>query len=101
VAARLHKLASERSTSSKSVVDATLRAGLDAGSTAAKPYREVTRSLRVLPGVDLAKALRLAAELEDEETVRPSSSGTREGAIEPGATLNSAERDFGRFVGLH
>ena len=36
----------------------------------AKPYREVTRSLGVQPGVDLTKALRLAAGLEDEETVR-------------------------------
>ena len=51
-------------------MNATLRAGLDAGRTAAKPYREVTRSLGVQPGIDLTKALRLAAALEDEETVR-------------------------------
>jgi len=44
--------------------------GLDAGNATAKPYRELTRSLGVQPGVDLTKALRLAAELEDEETVR-------------------------------
>jgi hypothetical protein len=70
IAARLHRLASERGASFKATVNATLRAGLDAGGTAAKPYREVTRSLGVLPGVDLTKALRIAAELEDEETVR-------------------------------
>ena len=70
IAARLHRLASERGTSFKTTVNATFRAGLDAGNAAAKPYREVTRSLGVQPGVDLTKALRLAAELEDEETVR-------------------------------
>jgi hypothetical protein len=30
----------------------------------------VTRSLGLQPGIDLTKALRLAAELEDEATVR-------------------------------
>jgi hypothetical protein len=70
IAARLHRLASERGASFKTTVNATLRAGLGAGGTAAKPYREVTRSLGVQPGVDLTKALRFAAELVDEETVR-------------------------------
>jgi pheromone shutdown protein TraB len=70
IAARLHRLASERGTSFKTTVNSTLRAGLDAGNAAAKPYREMTRSLGVQPGVDLTKALRIAAELEDEETVR-------------------------------
>ena len=70
IAARLNRLATERGTSFKATINATLRAGLEAGSTATKPYREVTRSLGVQPGIDLTKALRLAAELEDEETVR-------------------------------
>ena len=70
IAARLLGLAAERGTSFKQTVNDTLRAGLDAESTLAKPYREVTRSLGVRPGVDLTKALRLAAGLEDEETVR-------------------------------
>jgi hypothetical protein len=34
------------------------------------PYREVTRSLGVQPGIDLTKALRPATELEDDETLR-------------------------------
>lgn len=70
IAARLQKLAAERGTSFKATINATLRSGLEAGSTATKPYREVTRSLGVQPGIDLTKALRLAAEIEDEETVR-------------------------------
>jgi len=70
IAARLHRLAAERGASFKTTVNATLRAGLDAGNPAAKPYREATRSLGVQPGIDLTKALRIAAELEDEETVR-------------------------------
>lgn len=70
VAARLQKLASERGTSFKATLNATLRAGLDAGSVSAKPYREQTHELGIQPGVDLTKALRLAAELEDEETLR-------------------------------
>jgi hypothetical protein len=70
IAARLNKLAAERGTSFKATINATLRAGLDAGNIATKPYREVTRSLGVQPGIDLSKALRLASALEDEETVR-------------------------------
>jgi len=70
IAARLRKLAAERDSSFKATLNATLRAGLEAGSSAARPYREVTHSLGVQPGIDLTKALRLAAELEDEETLR-------------------------------
>jgi len=66
----MDRLAIERGTSFKATINATLRAGLEAGSAATKPYREVTRSLGVQPGIDLTKALRLAADLEDEETVR-------------------------------
>lgn len=70
VAARLQRLAVERGTSFKETLNTTLRAGLDAGEAAAKPYREVTRRLGVRPGVDLAKALQLAAAHEDEEIIR-------------------------------
>ena len=70
VAARLEKLATERGTSFKATINATLRAGLEAGSRTGKPYREVTRRLGAQPGMDLMKALRIASELEDEETVR-------------------------------
>ena len=70
IAARLSVLAAERGTSFKATINATLRAGLEAGSAATRPYREVTRNLGVQPGMDLTKALRMAAELEDEETMR-------------------------------
>ncbi len=70
VAARLQRLALERGTTFKATINATLRAGLEASGGAPRPYREATRDLGVQPGVDLTKALRLAAELEDEETVR-------------------------------
>jgi hypothetical protein len=70
IAARLHRLASERGTSFSTTVNATLRAGLDAGQPAAQPYQEVTSSLGVMPGVDLTKALLIGAEIGDEETVR-------------------------------
>lgn len=70
VAARLQRLAAERGTSFKATINATLRAGLEVGATTSAPYREVTRALRVRPGVDLTKALRLVSALEDEETVR-------------------------------
>jgi hypothetical protein len=70
LAARLQRLAVERGTTFKATINAAIRAGLDAGDATARPYREVTRNLGVQPGVDLTKALRLAAELEDEETLR-------------------------------
>jgi hypothetical protein len=69
IAARLNKLAEERGTSFKATINATLRAGLEAGEVGSKRYREVTRSLGVQPGIDLTKALRLAGQLEDEETL--------------------------------
>jgi len=70
LAAALRKLAAERGSSFKATVNAAIRAGLDAGRGGSRPYVEQTRQLGVRPGVDLTKALRLAAELEDEETVR-------------------------------
>ncbi|MBA2557917.1 MAG: ribbon-helix-helix protein, CopG family [Chloroflexi bacterium] len=71
LAARLRELARERRISFKSAINSTLRVGLDAGiSRGRRPYREETRDLRLRPGVDLSKALQVAAALEDEETSR-------------------------------
>jgi hypothetical protein len=69
VAAALHRLARERNLSFKEVVNSTLRVGLH-GEQQARAYRVPTRRLGLRPGVDLADALRLAADLEDAETVR-------------------------------
>ena len=71
LAARLRKLSAERGTSFKATVNATLRAGLDTSAQSRRRgYSEQSRPLGIRPGVDLTKALRLAAELEDEETIR-------------------------------
>jgi hypothetical protein len=70
IAARLRRLATERGTSFKSTVNATLRAGLEAERGSGRPYREVTRPLGAQPGVDLTKALALASAYEDDEILR-------------------------------
>jgi len=57
----------------KQVVNETLRAGLEAGAAPARPrpYRLKPVSLGgPLPGIDLTKALQLAAQLEDDEILR-------------------------------
>ena len=63
VATRLRRLAAQRGASFKETINATLRAGLEAGRTAGHPYEEQTVDLGVLPGIDLTKALRLADDL--------------------------------------
>lgn len=70
VAAKLAKLSSERGTTFKETINAVLRAGLGQERGKSAAYREKTVALGVRPGVDLTKALRIAAELEDEATVR-------------------------------
>ena len=70
LAARLRQLSHERNISFKEAINSTLRAGLSAETRTPAPYQEQTRALGLLPGVDLSKALQLAAALEDEETLR-------------------------------
>jgi predicted transcriptional regulator len=70
IAAKLRSLARERGTTFKAVVNSVLRRGLSEEEVSARPFRVDTRSLGLRPGVDLVKALALAAELEDEETLR-------------------------------
>lgn len=70
IAAQLRRLAAERGASLTSTINATLRTGLEAGLAQGRPYRETTRDLGTHPGVDLDKALRLAADLEDETIAR-------------------------------
>lgn len=45
------------------------RRGLSEGGVSARRFRVEARALRLRPGIDLVKALALAARLEDEETV--------------------------------
>ena len=70
LAARLRAIAHERGITFKEALNAALRAGLAAQAGAARPYRLRPRRLGLRPGSDLDRALRLAAALEDEETVR-------------------------------
>ena len=72
LAEALKELAYKSGKSVKEVVNQTLRAGLAAGRRPpAKRYRLKPVSLGgVVPGVNLDKALQLAAELEDQEIAR-------------------------------
>lgn len=70
LAAKLRALARERGESFKQTLNDILRRGLSGGGGAGRPYRLKTRPLGIRPGVDLDRALGLAAELEDAETIR-------------------------------
>ena len=70
VAAKLQALARERGISFKQALNTTLRRGLGEGAGSSRPYRMTTHRLGLRPGVDLTKALQLAAELEDAEIIR-------------------------------
>lgn len=71
VAARLERMAKERSISFKEAVNTTLRAGFDAEpTTRPTPYTLPTFDMGVRPGIDLDRARHLDADLEDEETIR-------------------------------
>lgn len=67
---RLRELARQRQISFKAALNAAIRSGLSGDVQRAGSYREVSRDLGVQPGVDLTKALRLAASLEDEATIQ-------------------------------
>ena len=70
VAARLRSLARERGISFKAAVDTVLRRGLAEGAASSRPFRVQARPLNLRPGIDIDSALTLAAQLEDQETIR-------------------------------
>jgi hypothetical protein len=70
VDAALRRLARERGVSFKEVLNETLRAGLGARAQPPKRYRLRPRRLGLRPGIDLDRALQLAAAMEDEATAR-------------------------------
>jgi hypothetical protein len=72
VAEQLKSLARRRNVSFKAALNNAVRAGLAAerGSKSSKPYKMPTYRLGLMPGIDLTKALQLAGELEDQETIR-------------------------------
>jgi hypothetical protein len=69
VAAQLKRAARERGTSFKEVLNTSVRRGLE-GEARSRPYRLRARRLGAQPGVDLDRALALASELDDAETLR-------------------------------
>lgn len=70
VAAKLKEASQQKGISFKEALNTNVRRGLESEEAASKPYRVPTRRLGVRPGVDLDRALRLAAELEDAEIMR-------------------------------
>ncbi len=71
VADALGRIVRERGVSFKEAVNSAIRAGLAADKAVSRPYRMPTSKLGpVRPGLNLDKALQLAAELEDEEIIR-------------------------------
>jgi hypothetical protein len=69
VAAKLKQVARQRGVSFKEALNASVRSGLRSAESP-QPYRVPTRRLGVKPGVNLDHALRIAAEMEDAETLR-------------------------------
>ncbi|MGQ0680330.1 MAG: hypothetical protein ACT4OM_11875 [Actinomycetota bacterium] len=65
LAAKLKQIARERSLPFKVVLNNALRAGLTKPLASKNEYRMPSRAMGVRPGIDLDKALRLAAELEE------------------------------------
>ena len=70
VVEQLKSLMRERDLSFKEALNSAVRAGLAAERGERRPYRTPTRPMGLRPGIDLTKALQLAASLEDEEIIR-------------------------------
>lgn len=69
VAARVQELMRERGISFKEAINQTLRVGFGGGKRA-RPYEAPVRSLGLRQGIDLTKALTIAAEMEDKANLR-------------------------------
>jgi hypothetical protein len=71
VAAKLKQTARESGVSFKEALNTSVRRGLSSAEAKPQPYRLPTpQRLEARPGVNLDKALQLAGELEDAETIR-------------------------------
>ncbi len=71
VAAKLKAEARERDISFKEALNSSVRRGLSNAEAKPQPYRLPTpQRLEARSGVNLDKALRLAGEIEDAETMR-------------------------------
>jgi hypothetical protein len=74
--AKLKDDAHERGISLKAAINEAVREGLRGPVPQPEPYRVRPWSLGTWPGVNMDKALQLAAEMEDEETLRKMRRGT-------------------------
>lgn len=70
VAAGVRRIAAERGISFKEAMNSLLRAGLGEETKSPRKYRHPARRMGLRAGVDLDKALSLAATLEDDEVKR-------------------------------
>lgn len=70
VEAKLRQAVRERGQSFKAVLNEALRAGLSGEERTRRRYRLPARPMGVRPGVNLDRALTIAGELEDSETLR-------------------------------
>lgn len=75
LAARLKRAAHERGIPFKQVINEAIRRGLSGNHLSARPYRVPRLRLRARPGVDIDKALRLAAALDDQVTIEKQRQG--------------------------
>ena len=69
VARQLEELTRDRHISFKEALNSTLRRGLGRFAEA-RPYKMPSYSMGLRPGINLDKALQLAADMEDEEIIR-------------------------------
>jgi hypothetical protein len=67
--AKLRRVAQERGLSFKQALNEALRQGLEQ-KPGSRRFRVKARRLDLKPGIELETALRGAADLEDEETIR-------------------------------
>jgi hypothetical protein len=70
VAEQLKALARRRNISFKTALNTAVREGLAAERGGITPYEVPTQPMGWRPDIDLTHALRLAADLEDEEIIR-------------------------------
>lgn len=71
VAAKLREAARERGISFKEALNGAVRRGFERREATPRPYRmPAPQRMEARPGVNLVKALQLAGELEDAETMR-------------------------------
>jgi hypothetical protein len=71
VAAKLKETARDRGISFKEALNSSVRQGFERGAAKQRAYRlPAPQRMEARPGVNLDKALQLAGELEDAETIR-------------------------------